>query len=106
MKNMDWFDEHGWMQRPIPEDAWRECSAPGQNDEAVEYWLHELQFYIPTSLHQKARDYLAEFGAWDDAELDAWLSTEDTEHEIAKHVLWLFCGDIREGQGDCLYLGH
>lgn len=101
-----WFDQNGWLIKDIPEDAWRECSAPGQNDEAVEYWLHKLRFYVPKKLQKQARDYLAEYGAWDDAELDAWLSTEDTEHELALRVLWLFSGDIREGQGECLYLGH
>lgn len=106
MKENKWFDRYGWLIKDIPKEAWKACSAPGSNDEAVEYWLHELQFYIPNNLHQQARNYLAEFGAWDDAELDHWMKTEDTEHELALRVLWLFCGDIREGQGDCLYLGH
>lgn len=101
-----WFDQNGWLIKDIPEEAWRECSAPGQNDEAVEYWLHELQFYIPKKLQKQARDYLAEFGAWDDAELDHWMENEDTEHELALRVLWLFCEDIAEEKGDCLYLGH
>lgn len=106
MKEDKWFDQYGWLQKAIPEEAWKECSAPGRNDEAVEYWLKELKFHVPNDLHQQARNYLAEFGAWDDAELDHWMETEDTEHELARRVLWLFSGDIREGESDCLYLGH
>lgn len=103
---MEWFDEQGFLMQPIPKEAWKECSAPGQNDEAVEYWLHELKFYIPSPLHRRARKYLAEFGAWTDEELELWEKTEDTEHELAKRVLWIFCGDICDRNDKCLYLGH
>ena len=102
----EWFDQYGWLQKAIPKQAWQDCSAPGSNDEAVEYWVEELNFHIPPRLIPMAKAYLYEFGAWNDAELDRWEETEDTHHEIAKRVFWLFCGDIREGQGDCLYLGH
>lgn len=102
---MEWFNEYGWLSRPIPQEAWEDCSAPGRNDEAVEYWVEELRFSIPPRLIPMAKAYLAGFGAWDSAELDRWEETEDTECELAKHVLWLFSGDIREGQ-DCLHLGH
>ena len=105
--NYKWFDEHGWLVREIPEQTIRDCSGPGSNDEAVEYWLHKLNFYIPQQLRQKAKEYLAGFGAWDDAELDAWVSTEDTEHELARRILWIFCGDIRDGvEWDSLCLDH
>lgn len=104
MKN--WFDQYGRLQKAIPKQAWQACSAPGRNDEAVEYWSKELNFVIPPRLIPMAKAYLAEFGAWDSAELDEWERTENTEHELAKHVFWLFCGDIREGRGGCLYLGH
>lgn len=106
MEKQGWFNEYGWLQKAIPKQAWEACSAPGSNDEAVEYWVHELKFSIPPRLIVMAKAYLHEFGAWDSAELDRWEQTENTEHELAKHVLWLFCGDIREGQSTCLYLGH
>lgn len=94
----NWFDENGWLLKSIPKECVEECSNPGRNDEAVDFWFHEIEFYIPSNLVQKAKDYLAEYGAWEREELDKWGKTEDTEHELAKHVLWIFCGNIREGE--------
>ena len=37
----------------------------------------------PDNLIEKALDYLREFGAWDEFELQEWADTEDLEHNIA-----------------------
>ena len=104
-----WFDEkYGWLQRRIPKECVDDCSGPGRKDDAVEYWVDKLKFYIPENLIEKAMDYLREFGAWDEFELQEWADTEDVEHQLAQHVLWCFCCDLYEGnvkQGE-LYLGH
>jgi hypothetical protein len=42
-------------------------------------------------VHRTARDYLAEFGAWDADEIAGW-----TVDELNAIVLQLICGDIRE----------
>ena len=70
--------------------------------------MDKLKFYIPDNLIEQAMDYLREFGAWEEFELQEWADTEDLEHNLAEHVLWCFCCDVAEGnlsQGE-LYLGH
>ena len=105
----DWFDEkYGWLQKDIPEECVMDCSGPGRKDDAVAYWVDELKFYIPQPLIEKAKNYLREFGAWEEDELDQWAETEDVEHQLAQHILWCFCCDLREGNVEAgeLYLGH
>ena len=104
-----WFDEkHGWLQKDIPEECVMDCSGSGSKDDAVAFWVDELKFYIPPTLIEKAKAYLREFGAWEKEELDQWAETEDVEHQLAKHILWCFCCDLREGnlEPGQLYLGH
>ena len=104
-----WFDEkYGFLQKDIPEECVVDCSGPGRKDDAVAYWVDELKFYIPQPLIEKAKNYLREFGAWEEDELDQWAETEDIEHQLAQHVLWCFCCDLAEGNVEPgeLYLGH
>ena len=70
--------------------------------------MDKLKFYIPENLIEQAMDYLREFGAWEEFELQEWADTEDLEHNIAQHVLWCFCCDVAEGnlRQSELYLGH
>lgn len=104
-----WFDEkYGFLQKDIPEECVMDCSGSGRKDDAVAYWVDELKFYIPQPLIGKAKNYLREFGAWEEDELDQWAETEDIEHQLAQHILWCFCCDLREGNVEAgeLYLGH
>ena len=78
-----WFDEYGFLVKRIPQACIEDCSGSGQKDEAVAYWVDKLKFYIPDNLIEKALDYLREFGAWDEFELQEWADTEDLEHNIA-----------------------
>lgn len=104
-----WFNEWGWLNKRIPKACIEDCSGPGQKDEAVAYWVEKLHFNIPRDLMEKAKDYLKEFGAWDDTEIDFWAEADAIDHELSKHILWCFCCDIADGnvrsQGE-LYLGH
>ena len=89
------FDNYGHFLGKIPEECWRDCSAPGQAaDESVEYWRKRLNFVVP---REKAIKYLREFGAWPviSDEYDKGLA-DMSDDELADKVLWLACGDIRE----------
>ena len=88
--------KYGWLASgQFPAACIRECSASGQNDDAVEYWVKKLNFSPPRDLAVK---YLHEFGAWEDLE-----ATDDKT--IAQRVLWTACHDIRE-HGEWLGLVH
>ena len=90
------FDEHGWFNGSIPEEAVEECSRGGQDAiEPVKKWVAELGFKVPRDLAIK---YLSEFGAWDDLE-------SESDDELANKVFWLACGDINE-QGEWQGLVH
>ena len=104
----EWFNEYGFLTKRIPTACIKACSGPGQKDQAVAYWVDKLKFYIPENLIEQAMDYLREFGAWEEFELQEWADTEDLEHNIAQHVLWCFCCDVAEGnlRQSELYLGH
>ena len=91
------FDEHGNFTGAFPEGCIADCSAPGSVDEAVAYWRKRLQFEVP---RERAIRWLREFGAWTDAEMQAW-----DDVELAERVLWLACCDIRES-GDWFGLVH
>jgi len=88
MSHEDWFDEHGWILKDIPEECIESCSHQGACDNDVEYWQEKLQFEVP---RQMAIDYLREFGAWTVEELN-----EKNDTELAQIVLWLACGDTKE----------
>lgn len=103
-----WFNEWGWLNKRIPKACIEDCSGLGRKDEAVAYWVKKLQFNIPRNLMKKAKDYLKEFGAWDDMDIDFWAEADAIDHELSKHVLWCFCCDVADGNlsQDELYLGH
>ena len=103
-----WFDEYGFLVKRIPSACIKACSGSGNKDEAVKTWVYNLQFFIPDNLLDQAIDYLREYGAYDEDELQEWKKTEDSKHNIAKYVLWNFCCDVAEGnlRQSELYLGH
>lgn len=85
------FDEHGWASRRLPRQCVRDCSHSGDCSEDVEHWATRLDFYTALEPHaDKARDYLREYGAWDD------LDTADIV-TLAERILWLAAGDEAEG---------
>ena len=92
------FDQYGYYNGAIPNQAVADCTGPGPTDEAVAYWQNYLGFNVPRNL---AIPYLTELGAWDRDELNAW---DDTR--IAQTVLWVACGDIKESQEDWIGLVH
>jgi hypothetical protein len=71
----------------FPADCIADCSSQGSVDEAVEYWVSELEFTVPP---QAARDCLRGYGAWEDDEL-----ADDEQNK--RRILWLACGDFSEG---------
>lgn len=80
-----WFDGI-WPLQELPEDCIRDCSSQGRVDDAVEYWVSELQLTAPPWL---LRRYLRCIGAWDRAELC------DHEENL-KRLLWLWACQIKE----------
>lgn len=87
-----WFNELGEMTRELPTDCIQECAAQGRVDDAVAYWVEKLNFEEDFPV-EKARTYLAEFGAWEREEL-ARMST----NELAQKVLWILCGNAKDGE--------
>ena len=81
------FDQYGNFNGSIPSDCVRDCTTPGQDaSSAVQYWVDKLRFVVPPKL---ARDYLHDFGAWDDlADVDA--------PTLSGRVLWVACGALME----------
>lgn len=75
----------------LPPDCIVECSAPGPADAAVDYWLSrpEVREVIMRAPADDLRDYLRDYGAWDDEDL------EDDETN-RQRLLWLACGDFAE----------
>ena len=85
-----WFDENGWLLKPIPSDCIKDCSGSGRKDDQVEYWTEELGFDkgLP---REKAEAFLREFGAWEADEL-----AMKTDTELAQMILWEFCNELRD----------
>ena len=92
---VQWFDHHGWLTEQLPSDCVLECSAAGAVDEAVAYWIKELDFDVP---EPQAARWLKEFGAWDEEELA-------NHDDNVQRVLWLACCDIKEN-GEWFGLVH
>jgi hypothetical protein len=89
MTFFDYLDRTGYiLATDLPEDCISDCSAQGSVDEAVEYWVKQLDFEAP---EQKVKDYLKDFGAWDDDEL----SDHDSN---LQRLLWVVCCDFKEGR--------
>jgi hypothetical protein len=81
-----WFNDYGYFIGTLPDACVYACSASGDVEQAVDFWLEELQFKVPMV---KARAYLTEFGAWDDLD-------EVDQHTLAQRVLWVACCEIDE----------
>jgi len=95
-EEFQWFDSYGNLVKEIPEECVNDCSASGDVSQAVKEWTLKLEFVVP-SLKQ-ARNYLDEFGAWDDLNRQGSFS-------LAQKVLWIGCCDIKEN-GDWIGLIH
>ena len=85
-----WFDERGNLLRRLPAACISECSGPGERGPAVRRWVRRLRFAadFPADV---AREWLAQSGGWDRAELAEW----DTDR-LARTCLWLMACDARE----------
>ena len=86
----DNWSQYGEYTKSLPADCIKDCSSPGQRDSHVATWVEELDFANGMPI-EKAKNYIAEYGAWDREELD-----QKSDEEIAQIVLWLFCGDIHD----------
>ena len=92
-----WFRPDGELVREIPADCVEDCAHSGDCTADVEAWCARLGFTVPRDL---AILWLAEFGAWDVAEL-----TDASDDTLAERVLWLACCDIAE-QGEWFGMVH
>ena len=76
----------GIQQFSVPPECVAECSRPGPCDDDARRWRAILEF---SPARDDAVSYIAEYGAWDDDELDAM-----SEDELAEIIVWLAVGDI------------
>lgn len=117
-----WFDDRGWLLKPIPGACVVDCSGSGKKDDEVDHWMRELGFDIGLPV-AKAVQFLKEFGAWDDLDLLAevastgdirkmrqWIADNGNDMDdrahfdaaqmakrvLAQRILWEFCNEIRE----------
>ena len=81
-----YFDKWGNFRGEFPDECVEDCTAQGDVFEAAEYWRKRLNFRVP---RERAVDYLAEEGAWDD--LETW-----DDDRLARTVLWLACVDTKD----------
>lgn len=84
------WSQYGEYTKPLPGDCIKDCASPGQRDSEVAMWVEELDFANGMPI-EKAKNYIAEYGAWDREELD-----EKSDEEIAQIVLWIFAGNVHE----------
>ena len=108
--NSGWFDELGQLtppdwaidkfgivpgESPLPEECVRACSHPGNCDYDVSAWVDELKFDQNFPV-ERARKWLRGYGAWDDKEIE-----QMSARELAEKALWIFSGDISDGETYC-----
>ena len=93
MKTLYTYFEHlGEVQ--LTTEMVDEIAVSGRNDEAVAHWAPRFASMNDSALAPHAvRAALAEYGAWDDEEL------EDDAANIER-ILWLAAHDIREREAD------
>lgn len=72
----------------LPERCIKECCGPGSTDSAVAYWSSLCDFE-PSATPEAIRAELAEYGAWDDAEL-----ADDEMNR--RRIVWIAAGNIKE----------
>jgi len=92
-----YIDSNGDLIGSFPRACVNACSASGDVYEAVELWRKCLGFTTP---REKTIAYLSEFGAWTVEEM-----SEVDDAELARKVLWIACGDIKE-QGEWFGIHH
>lgn len=117
-----WFDDNGYLVKPIPGACVVDCSGSGRKDDEVDHWMRELGFDIGLPV-AKAVQFLKEFGAWDDLDLLAevastgdirkmrqWIADNGNDMDdrahfdaaqmakrvLAQRILWEFCNEIRD----------
>ena len=73
----------------FPEQAIYACSARGDVETDVEYWIDRLSFEVPAD---EARECLRGYGAWSDGQL-----ADDAEN--VKRFFWIMMGDFNEWDG-------
>lgn len=73
----------------FPTKAIAECSAVGDVNGAVDYWVKKLGFQPDP---EAARRTLREYGAWDETEL-----ADDEANK--RRLLWVMLGDFAEWDG-------
>lgn len=84
----EWFHDRDSIKFPPPE-AVRDCTTPGPVDEAVAHWVQQLRFDGPA---WHIRDFLGEYGAWDNRQL--------SDHkENLERLFWIWCENIAEEVG-------
>lgn len=74
------------FERFVPRECIIECSAPGPVDQAIRYWLSQLDLRVDPG---QLAAHLREYGAWDESGL------ANHEDNLAR-LLWLTCCDIKE----------
>ena len=74
----------------IPGEAVRDCTRPGDNSQAVDFWVSRVSFAGASP--EDIRLELVEAGAWDASELS------DPE-ENRKRFLWIACHGVSDQKG-------
>jgi hypothetical protein len=89
---MVWYTSSmGLVEIRIPEEAIRDIHQPGDAEEAVRYWMDEVEWFGTTI--EDIRRELREYGAWDDDELD-------DEDMCWVRMLWLAACDLGDTDED------
>ena len=81
----EWFDGRDCI-KSLPADCIAECSATGNVDESVKYWLEKLDLEAPAWL---LREHLLGYGAWDKAQLC-------NHKNNLERLLWTWACDCEE----------
>ena len=89
-----WFHNRDLIQ-DLPQECIDEMRGPGAKDEAVAYWVKQLNFDGPA---WAIRQHLAGYGAWDITQLV-------NHRDNLERLLWIHASDCAEaGHNIPLYL--
>lgn len=81
----NWFHDRT-ATGSLPPECVSDCTGPGPADEAVAYWVRQLDFDGPAWL---IREHLSGYGAWDSSEL--------CDHQAnLRRLLWTWACNCRE----------